>query len=164
MEIQKVYVSHDGKTVVKCHNCGVTKTVDAASLKRRGRPLKLRCSCQAVFQIFFEFRGAHRKKNCPDGYYAKFPVNNEWLKMRIDSISMTGIGFTTLNRNDLRKNDRLMVKISLDGRGKSKIEKMAVVKWVRGRDIGCSFIETGPGLLLNAFVNPFQDRKLEQRN
>ena len=84
--------------------------------------------------------------------------------MRIDSISMTGVGFTTLNSNDLKKDDKLMVKISLDGREKSKIEKMAVVKWVQGRDIGCSFIETGPGLLLNAFVNPFQDRKLEQRN
>jgi hypothetical protein len=55
---------------------------------------------------------------------------------------MTGIGFTTLNRNDLAKNDRLMVKIPLDGRKKSKIEKRAVVKWIKGKDIGCSFIET----------------------
>lgn len=55
---------------------------------------------------------------------------------------MTGVGFTTLNRNDLRKNDRLMVKISLDDREKSKIEKKAAVKWVEDRDIGCSFIET----------------------
>ena len=142
MEIQKVYVRHDGTTVVKCHNCGTTKTVDAAKLKKRGKPLKLRCSCQEVFQIFFEFRGAYRKNSCPDGYYAKFSVINEWLKMRIDSISMTGVGFTTLNRNDLRKNDRLMVKISLDDREKSKIEKKAAVKWVQDRDIGCRFIET----------------------
>lgn len=123
MEIQKVYVRHDGTTVVKCHNCGTTKTVDAAKLKKRGKPLKLRCSCQAVFQIFFEFRSAYRKKRCPDGYYAKLSVINEWLKMRINNISMTGVGFTTLNRNDLRKNDRLMVKIPLDDREKSKIEK-----------------------------------------
>ena len=142
MEIQKVYVRQDGKTVVRCHNCGTTKTVDAAKLKKRGKPLKLRCSCQAVFQIFFEFRGAHRKKSCPDGYYAKPSKMNEWRKMRINSISMTGIGFTTLNRNDLKKNDSLMVKITLDDRGKSKIGKRAVVKWVQGRDIGCSFIET----------------------
>jgi len=102
----------------------------------------LRGSCQEVFQIFFEFRGTYRKKNCPDGYYAKLSVINEWLKMRIDSISITGVGCTTLNRNDLRKNDRLMVKISLDDREKSKIEKRAVVKWVQDRYIGCSFIET----------------------
>ena len=142
MEIQKVYVRHDGTTVVKCHNCGTTRTVDAAKLKKRGKPLKLRCSCQAVFQIFFEFRSAYRKKSCPDGYYAKLSVINEWLKMRIDSISMTGVGFTTLNRNDLRKSDRVMVKISLDDREKSKIEKRAVVKWVQDRYIGCNFIET----------------------
>ncbi|MBU4443911.1 hypothetical protein KJ656_02360 [bacterium] len=142
MEIQKVYVRHDGTTVVKCHNCGTTKTVDAAKLKKRGKPLKLRCSCQAVFQIFFEFRGAYRKKCSLDGYYTKLPVMNEWLKMRIDSISMTGVGFTTLNRDDLRKNDRLMMKIFLDDREKSKIEKRAVVKWVQGRDIGSSFVET----------------------
>jgi hypothetical protein len=57
---------------------------------------------------------------------------------------MTGVGFTTLNRNDLRKNDRLMVKISLDDREKSKIEKRAVVKRVQDRDIGCRFIESDP--------------------
>jgi hypothetical protein len=141
MEIQKVYVRHDGTTVVKCHNCGTTKTVDAAKLKKRGKPLKLRCSCQAVFQIFFEFRGAYRKKSCPDGYYAKHPIPNEWIKVRINNISITGVGFTTLNRNYLRKGDRLKVKISLDDREKSKIEKSAVVKWVQDRDIGCSFIE-----------------------
>jgi hypothetical protein len=55
---------------------------------------------------------------------------------------MNGIGFTTLNRSDLKKNDRLRVKIPLDGREKSQIEKTAVVKWIQGRDIGCSFIET----------------------
>ena len=66
---------------------------------------------------------------------------NEWRKIHINSISMTGIGFTTLTRNDLRKNDSLMVKITLDDREKSKIEKTAVVKWAQGRDIGCSFIE-----------------------
>jgi hypothetical protein len=142
MEIQKIYVKQDGTTVVRCHNCGKSKTIDAAKLKRRGKPLKLRCSCQAVFQIFFEFRGAHRKKSCPDGYYAKLSKMNEWLKMRLNSISMNGIGFTTLNRNYLTKNDRLMVKIPLDGRKKSQIEKKAVVKWIQGRDIGCSFIDT----------------------
>jgi hypothetical protein len=67
---------------------------------------------------------------------------NEWLKMRINSISMTGIGFTTLNRNGLKINDRLMVKISLDDREKSQIEKKAVVMWVQSRDIGCTFIDT----------------------
>lgn len=94
------------------------------------------------FSDFFEFRSAYRKKSCPDGYYAKFSVINEWLKMCIDSISITGVGFTTLNRNYLRKGDRLVVKISLDDREKSKIEKRAVVKWVQDRDIGCNFIET----------------------
>ena len=141
MEIQKVYVRHDGTTVVKCHNCGTTKTVDAAKLKKRGKPLKLRCSCQAVFQIFFEFRSAYRKKSCPDGYYAKHSVMNEWIKVRINNISITGVGFITLSRNYLRKGDRLVVRISLDDRGKSKIEKSAVVKWVQDRYIGCSFIE-----------------------
>ena len=115
MELQKVYVRQDGTTVVRCHSCGTTKTVDAAKLKRHGEPLKLRCSCQAVFQIFFEFRGAHRKKSGPDGYYAKPSKMNEWRKMRINSISMNGIGFTTLNGNGLKINDRLMVKIFLGG-------------------------------------------------
>ena len=142
MEIQKVYVRHDGTTVVKCHNCGTTKTVDAAKLNKREKPLKLRCSCQAVFQIFFEFRSAYRKKSCPDGYYAKLSVMNEWIKVRINNISITGVGFITLNRNYLRKGDRLVVRIFIDDREKSNIEKSADVKWVQDRYIGCRFIES----------------------
>jgi hypothetical protein len=132
MEIQKVYVRHDGTTVVKCHNCGTTKTVDAA---------KLKCSCQAVFQVFFEFRSAYRKKSSLDGYYAKHSIKKEWIKVRINNISMTGVGFITLNRNYLRKDDRLVVRISLDDSEKSKIEKSAVVECVQDRYIGCRFIE-----------------------
>jgi hypothetical protein len=142
MEIQKVYVRPDGTTVVKCHNCGSEKTVDATKLKRGGKPLKMGCSCQEVFQKIFEFRSAYRKKCFLDGYYAKHSKMNEWIKIRINNISITGVRFTTLNRNYLRKGDRLIVRISLDDREKSKIEKRAVVKWVQGRDIGCSFIET----------------------
>lgn len=48
---------------------------------------------------------------------------NEWLKMLVDNISMTGLGFTIFKRNNLRKSNGLKVKISLDDREKSRIEK-----------------------------------------
>jgi len=67
---------------------------------------------------------------------------NEWIKVRMNNISITGVGFITLNRNYLRKGDRLVVRISLDDREKSKIEKSAVVKWVQERYIVCRFIES----------------------
>ena len=67
---------------------------------------------------------------------------NEWIKVRINNISITGVGFITLNRNYLRKGDRLVVRIFIDDREKSKIEKSADVKWVQDRYIGCRFIES----------------------
>ena len=142
MDIQKAYVRHDGTTVVKCHSCGTSKTVNTAKLKKHGQPLKIRCSCQAVFQVFFEFRSAHRKKCNLAGYYAKLPVMDEWLKMRVDNISLTGVGFTAFKKDDLRASDELMIRISLDDREKSRIEKRAVVRWVHDRNVGCRFNES----------------------
>ena len=102
----------------------------------------MRCSCRAVFKFFLNLEVLAAKKSLPDGYYAKPSKMNEWVKMRLNSISMNGIGFTTLNGNGLTINDRLMVKIFLGGGYKSQIEKTAVVRWVQDRDIGCSFSET----------------------
>ena len=142
MDIQKAYVRHDGTIIVKCYSCGTSKTVNAAKLNKRPQPLKVRCSCQAVFQVFFEFRDAYRKNCNLAGHYAKLPVMGKWVKMGVDNISMTGVGFTTYKRNDLRKGDRLKVRISLDDREKSNIEKKAVVRWVHDRNVGCRFIES----------------------
>ena len=141
VEVQKAFVRHDGKTAITCNSCGTIKTVDTTKLNKCGRPLRVRCSCQAVFRVFFEFRGAYRKKTTPDAYYAKLSAMTQWLKMRVYDVSVSGVGFSTPNKNALRKGDILKLKLSSDDGKRSRIEKKAVVKWVQDRYVGCKFMD-----------------------
>lgn len=52
MDIQKVYVRHDGTAVIKSPNCVSEKTFNAAKLKKRGKPFNVRSLCQLVFHAF----------------------------------------------------------------------------------------------------------------
>ena len=142
MEIQRVYVKDDNTAVVKCPKCRAVKTVNAGKLKKRGKPLVLRCSCRSLFKVFFEFRKSHRKRANLEGYYTILPVSKQWGKMRVDDISLNGIGFTTLNNNNLKKGDEIKVRFNLDDTRRSEIEKRAVVMWVNNKSAGCEFAET----------------------
>ena len=142
MDTQRVYVKDDNTAVVKCPHCGTAKTVNTGKLKNHRKTLALRCSCRSVFRVFFEFRKSYRKKTNLEGYYAILPVSRQWGKMRIDAISLSGIGFTTLNKNNLKKGDRIKVKFNLDDKRHSEVEKEAVVIWANNKSAGCEFTET----------------------
>jgi hypothetical protein len=62
--------------------------------------------------------------------------------MWVNNISMSGVGFTTFKRNDIKKSDELMIRMSLDDREKSGIEKKVVVMWVHERNVGCKYSES----------------------
>jgi hypothetical protein len=142
METQKVYVTDDNMAVINCPSCGTAKTVNAGKLKKRGKPLSLRCSCQSVFRVFFEYRKVYRKKANLGGYYAMLPVVSKDLdKMRVDDISINGIGFTTQKKNTLKKGDKIRVTFTLDDKNHSEIVKRGVVRWVNARRVGCKFTE-----------------------
>lgn len=142
MDTQRVYVKDDNTAVVKCPNCGTAKTVNTGKLKNRGKASALRCSCRSVFRVFFEFRKSYRKKTNLEGYYAILPVSRQWGKMRVDTISLNGIGFTTLNKNNLKKGDRIKAKFNLDDGRHSEVEKQAVVMWANNKSAGCEFTQT----------------------
>ena len=142
MEIQRVYVNDGHAAVVKCPNCGNTKTVNTGKLNKQGMNLVLRCSCQSLFKVFFEFRKSHRKKTNLEGYYTILPQSKQWGKMRVDNISLNGIGFITLNKNNLKRGNEIKVRFNLDDTRRSEIEKKAVVMWVNNKSAGCEFAET----------------------
>ena len=142
MDAQRVYVKDDNTALVRCPNCGTAKTVNAGKLKNRRKATALRCSCRAVFRVFFEFRKSYRKKTNLEGYYAILPVSMQWGKMRVDDISLNGIGFTTIYKNNLKQGERIKVKFILDDKRQSEVEKQAVVMWANNKSAGCEFTQT----------------------
>jgi hypothetical protein len=144
VEIQKVYVRSDGTAIVKCNHCGVAKTVNAAKAKKSSKACAVRCSCRAIFQVFFDYRSVYRKKANFDGSYARLPYSSRWCGIWVKSLSMKGICFTTANMRNLKKGDRVKVRFALDGTRHSEMKKDAIVKWIKQKNIGCEFIDTGP--------------------
>jgi hypothetical protein len=142
MEVQKVYVNPDNTAVVKCPKCETTKIVNVGKFKGARRRLKIRCTCNASLSITFEFRKAYRKKTDLQGFYAKLPPAKAPDKMQVRDLSMTGIRFVTAVAHHLRKGDEVVLKFTLDDRNRSKIEKNAVVRWVKDKEIGCRFTES----------------------
>ena len=139
MEIQKLYIGEDNTAVIVCRHCGLSKRINVVKFKGRQDPVKIRCKCQSTFRVLFEFRGAYRKETCINGKYGKLPACKEWSRMVVKNISITGIGFTTLIMHNLKKDDKVKVKFTLDDKIRSDVEKDAVVRAVRDNYLGCKF-------------------------
>jgi hypothetical protein len=139
MEMEKAYVSRDGKVTIQCNHCGMAKTFNMASLKTTEKPYRVRCTCKNVFGVFFESRRAYRKETNLKGTYIGHGLKN-LAAMRVRSLSMTGIGFTTLSMHNLNKGNRLQLKFTLDDMNRSEIEKEAIVKWINKKEVGCDFV------------------------
>jgi hypothetical protein len=144
MEPQKVYVNpDDGRAVLKCPHCGAAKTRYVGKFKGGKRNVKVKCKCQEVYRVSFEFRKAYRKDARLQGFYAKLPQGRDWGKMIVTDISLTGMGFSSMMKHGLKKGDEVKLRFNLDDARGSKIEKKAVVKWVTDTRVGCEFKTSG---------------------
>jgi hypothetical protein len=138
-EIQKIYVDTDNNATLLCPHCGTSKTVNVEKLKKRGDPLKIRCTCKEAFSVTFEFRKAHRKDTNLLGHFCRLPARDDWHSMTVKNISSSGIGFETYNPHDLVKGDAVRVRFALDDAKRSEIEREVIVRVVKDRYIGCEF-------------------------
>ena len=141
METQKVRLNPDNMGVIKCPHCGTTRTVNAAKLNNPRGLLKARCKCGAAFQVLFEVRKAYRKETRLHGKYVKHAGDEEQGKIIVRNISLSGIGFTTLTKHNLKQGDKLKLKFTLDDKRRSEIEKDGIVKVVNDKSIGCQFMD-----------------------
>jgi hypothetical protein len=141
MNTQKVYVNPDDNTaILECPHCGTARTRSVGKYKGGKRKVRVRCTCQSAFHVSFEFRRAHRKETNVQGYYARLPEGGDWRKMLVTDISLTGIGLLAYNVDSFNAGDELRLRFNLDDKKRSRIEKEAVVRWVKDTNMGCEFI------------------------
>ena len=140
-ETQKIYVDTNNNATLLCPHCGTSKTVNVEKLKRRGDPLRIRCTCREIFSVTFEFRKAHRKETNLVGHYCRLPECEKWLDMRVKNVSLTGIGFETFSQHGLGKGDKVRLRFALDDASHSEIKKNVVVRMVKDKYLGCEFTD-----------------------
>jgi hypothetical protein len=140
MKPQKAFVRQDNSTVIKCPNCLKAKIISAVKFKGQTKTIKVKCYCQTVFPVFFEFRKTYRKETNLKGTYIDLTLNNECFDMIVKNVSLTGLGFNTIGKHRIEKGHELEVQFAVTSPLDTIIHERAVAKVIKGNFVGCEFI------------------------
>ncbi len=86
------------------------------------------------------------------GYYNRVYPAGEERMMTIESLSLSGAGFKTVEDNDVRVNEILHIRFYLDDPMETVIHKNVIVRNVRDAFIGVAFCEPEPDPRLERYM------------
>ena len=129
------YVGKDGRTVLRCPKCDVTKTIDTSDGNYSFRKFKATCQCGTLIKGQFEFRKHFRKKVNLSGVYKKRDTGVRG-KIIIQNISLQGVGFNCLRKPSFQKGDQLDISFTLDNAKKSEVKLWVEVININDRFVG----------------------------
>ncbi|MBW2266505.1 MAG: PilZ domain-containing protein [Deltaproteobacteria bacterium] len=134
-------VQQDGKVLTTCPGCGKIQPVESDKIANGGRSSSATCSCGETFAVFFERRKAYRREVSLRGTYQRTSPEGKFGEMSVENLSMTGIGFVTLDANNLEEGDKVTLRCVLADGKHAGFEPVAVVVCCHDRYVGCRFKE-----------------------
>jgi len=132
------YVDVKDQVTVICPECKKKKSINASKFKDSRTALRVKCPCGEEFKCVFEFRKFFRKVVQLPGEYAN-PKTGESGRMTVENISLEGIGFSTLDENNIQSGDILAVNFTLDNKQKEEVERTIKVTSVCDRSVGAMY-------------------------
>lgn len=141
MEERKSWVNRQGVSSIKCPNCGLTKKSAVGAFKEIRHTLSIHCSCGKAFQTLLDFRKAHRKQVDLTGFFSFQAAKKSWNYMFVLDLSLSGIGFKTVNGCTLQSGDTVKLMFTLDDTQATVVEKEAVVIHKNEKRVGCEFAD-----------------------
>ena len=145
----KAYVRSNNTATIICPSCGVPKIINTTQLKQMRPKVKMKCRCNNIFNVEFDYRRHYRKITSLPGTYVILKNGQGGGIMNIQDISKSGVGFSVSGLHNLHKDQLIEIEFILNDRNKNKIKKQAIVKSVNKNKIGCQFDdvdETGTSL------------------
>jgi hypothetical protein len=139
----KIYVRPDNTAAIKCPHCGAQKTIPVDSYKGSKSSLKIKCACKNIFAVNLEFRKKVRKRTNLRGTYSNQSQRGHRGNIAIKNISVSGLEFSSMDVHNIKVDDELTVKFSLDDEHRSEIIKDVIVMDVRKNSVGCKFEKSG---------------------
>jgi hypothetical protein len=139
----KTHVRPDNTAVITCPHCGTQKSVPVGSYKGNKSSLKIKCGCKNIFTVNLEFRKKVRKRTNLRGTYSNQSQRGNRGTIVIKNISVSGLEFSSMDAHNIKVEDELTVKFSLDDEQRSKIIKDVIVRDVRKNSVGCEFEKSG---------------------
>jgi len=141
MEIEKVFVKADNMATIRCQECGLNKNLLVAKYRNRKTPLKIRCRCNHVFAVSFEFRQHFRKPVILTGTYLFEPPASGSGSMTVENISRSGIGFIVSGTHVIELGQKAKIKFTLSNRKQTRMEKKVEIVSIKGNHIGGTFLD-----------------------
>ncbi len=139
--VHKVYVGKDNSAVITCPRCNRVKSTIVERFRGARHVIRVKCSCEHVFDVSLEFRKAYRKEIKLAGDFLYLPQLKAGGKLVVTNVSMSGLGGRVSGAHNLKPGVELEVKFNLNDVKNSEIRKRMVVRLVNGNYIGCEFIE-----------------------
>jgi len=138
----KVFVNQLNCITFTCPACSKPASIKIDSLKKKISPLKVRCTCQKIFNLDIDFRRFYRKKTNLSGTYRSIqPHSIREEDILILNISMQGIGFRVFTGQKIKVGDKLELTFKLDDKKGTFLRKEVDVVNVDGDFIGCRFAD-----------------------
>jgi hypothetical protein len=141
LEPPQSYVQEDGTVPTTCPACGAQRSISSAQFNHRGGPVEVICPCGTRFTVLAEFRKAYRRSVNLQGTYTKGASAEEHGNIRIENLSMTGLGCITEEGHGIAVGDELIVHIILDKTEFEDIKVTVAVIHIYERLVGCHFKE-----------------------
>ena len=136
-ESLKVFLSHCGTTTVKCPLCEKSHYTRVPE-RFHNKPVRAKCECGKSFPVLFDSRKYFRKKVRLLGEY--WDTSGVQDLMTVTTLSICGAGFETRRGNTLlNEGETIQVKFLLNNHDRNWIKLKAVVKRVKGNQVGVEF-------------------------
>lgn len=139
MTLQKIFINSKDTVGITCSNCARTKSVNVAKVGELYTPFRVKCSCGHTFHVVFEKRRHYRKNTTLPGHYARADSKDFGRGMRVENLSQTGIGFITVDKDDIIVGDHLRIEFALDDDQKTAVKGTIIVACVKNNYVGGKF-------------------------
>lgn len=120
---QLVHLNEKALGTVLCPRCRRKQTLDFSEHKGRRQIIEVKCECGTEIDIEIEFRKVNRKKINLYGYYQKKGYRNVRGVIKVNNLSVCGVGFYIYGYHNIHIGDRITIDFVLDDCDKSRIEK-----------------------------------------
>ncbi len=141
-ELRKVYVTQNDTVSLVCPRCKKEMLLGCSDFKEADGPIKIThgCSCGSSNMMILERRGELRRSVRLSGAYASDERGRK-QPLQVKDLSRSGLRFQTLLGQRFETGEPLLVEFHLDDEDRSLIQRSAVVRDVRGTDVGIQFME-----------------------
>ena len=142
MNDQKSFVNPNGIAIITCPQCGIIKNLDVKKFQGIQHTLKVRCHCDHTWILQLDFRRHYRKATkLPGTYKLEAPATGGGI-ITILNISRSGVGFSISGPHVIKIGQQVRLRFTLDDKKHTFIDKLVVIKAIKGTYIGCELIES----------------------